>query len=48
MELLGYCKECCESVFEKDRIEARELFECSSCGHPHTKEELLPERSHVD
>jgi len=43
LEPIGYCKECGHSVYESDAMKPDhpDLYECSYCSHPHTKEELI-------
>jgi hypothetical protein len=43
-KLLGYCKECKGKIHESDSMAPQHpnLYECPSCGHPHTKDEITP------
>lgn len=45
MQSVGFCKECGAEVFKVDEIKAYPgTYECPECGHPHSREELWPER----
>lgn len=41
--VLGYCKECDNEICIKDVMSPRypNLYECSKCGHPHSKEDII-------
>jgi hypothetical protein len=36
---VGYCKECANALYERDRIPKRRIWECCECGHPHAEGE---------
>lgn len=40
MSIIGYCKECSTIIRHEDRIENTQIYECSKCKHPQTKEEV--------
>ena len=40
MNIIGYCKECSTIIRHEDRIDNSNVYECSKCKHPQTKEEV--------
>lgn len=40
MNIIGYCKECSTIIHHEDRIDTTNVYECSKCKHPQTKEEV--------
>ena len=40
MNIIGYCKECSTVIRHEDRIGGTDVYECSKCKHPQTKEEV--------
>ena len=40
MNIIGYCKECSTIIHHEDRIDSTNVYECSKCKHPQTKEEV--------
>lgn len=41
---IGFCTECLNEVYNTDgqSSEIDGCYECSVCGHPHLKEEVIP------
>ena len=41
---IGFCRECFNEIYNTDELlpKFENVYQCSTCGHPHAKDEILP------